>query len=163
MALAGCAEPGKEAAPARGASSIATTPAPACDALPAGRGVNAAAAPVAGKEPDAMATTDAEWRAKLTPLQYQVLRQEGTERAYTGEYLRHDADGMYRCAGCGTALYDSATKFDQGGWPSFSAALPGAVATRDAGPGALEVHCAKCGGHLGHVFDDGPGPTRKRH
>ena len=110
-----------------------------------------------------MPSTDTDWRAKLSPLQYRVLREEGTEQAYTGEYLRHEADGTYRCAGCGTALYDSGTKFDQGGWPSFADAIAGAVATKPAGPGALEVHCAKCDGHLGHIFDDGPGLTRKRH
>ena len=106
-------------------------------------------------------TTDAEWRARLTPEEYRVLRQAGTEHAYTGEYLDHWADGVYHCAGCGQALYDSKTKYDACGWPSFWDALPGAVATRD--DGAVEAVCSKCGGHLGHIFGDGPRPTGLRH
>lgn len=106
--------------------------------------------------------SEEEWRARLTAEQYHVLRRSGTEPAGSGEYLHKTDDGVYRCAGCGAALYDSNVKFEQGGWPSFHEAIPGAVETTPEGP-ALEVHCAKCKGHLGHVFNDGPGPTRKRH
>ena len=105
---------------------------------------------------------EAEWRERLSPLQYEVLREEGTEYSGTGEFLDHWEDGTYRCAGCGAALYDSKVKFEDGGWPNFKEALPGAVETRDVG-GYDEVHCAKCQGHLGHIFNDGPGPTKKRH
>jgi peptide-methionine (R)-S-oxide reductase len=107
------------------------------------------------------ATSDAEWRARLTPEAYRVLRQSGTEMPYTGEYLDHWADGVYSCAGCGQPLYDSRTKYDACGWPSFWDALPGAVATRD--DGAVEAVCSRCGGHLGHIFGDGPPPTGLRH
>ncbi len=110
-----------------------------------------------------MPQTDAEWRAKLTPEQFHILREEGTEAPYTGEYLKHAADGTYRCAGCGAQLYDSSVKFVQGGWPNFEEALPGAVETRDVGGGVDQVLCAGCKGHLGHIFNDGPGPTKKRH
>ncbi len=119
--------------------------------------------PIAKTETARMPQTEEEWKAKLTPEQYRVLRMEGTERAYTGKYLNHDEDGVYACAGCGTKLYDSSVKFVDGGWPNFMEAIPGAVATRDVGGGVMEVHCAKCEGHLGHIFNDGPGPTGKRH
>ncbi|MCI0342789.1 MAG: peptide-methionine (R)-S-oxide reductase [Planctomycetales bacterium] len=103
-----------------------------------------------------------EWKKKLSPERFFILRQGGTERAYTGEYLHHKGDGTYACAGCGQPLYDSKTKYDSCGWPSFWDALPGAVATRDDG-GSPEAICSRCRGHLGHVFDDGPEPTGKRH
>lgn len=107
------------------------------------------------------------WRRKLTPEQYRVLREKGTERPFTGEYLHSDADGKFACAACGNKLFDSDTKFDSGtGWPSFDQALPGAIAYhRDATHGMVrtEVTCAKCGSHLGHVFDDGPTGTGKRY
>jgi peptide-methionine (R)-S-oxide reductase len=106
--------------------------------------------------------TDAEWKKKLTAEQFYILRQRGTERPYTGEYLHHAGDGQYACAGCGQALYDSKTKYDSCGWPSFWDALPGAVATRNDG-GSVEAVCSRCEGHLGHIFDDGPKPTGKRH
>jgi peptide-methionine (R)-S-oxide reductase len=107
------------------------------------------------------------WRSKLTPEQYRILREKGTERPFTGEYLHSEADGMFACAACGNKLFDSDTKFDSGtGWPSFDQALPGAIAYhRDVSHGMVrtEVTCAKCGSHLGHVFDDGPTGTGKRY
>jgi peptide-methionine (R)-S-oxide reductase len=103
--------------------------------------------------------SEEEWKKKLTPEQFYILRQKGTERAYSGAYLHHKGDGVYACAGCGQPLYDSKTKYDSCGWPSFWDALPGAV---DKHPD-LEATCSRCGGHLGHIFDDGPKPTGKRH
>jgi len=104
--------------------------------------------------------TDEEWREQLTPQQYAVLRQHGTERAFTGPYLNNKDEGTYRCAGCGSPLFASDTKFESGtGWPSFTEALPGAVKYVEDnayGMRRTEVQCAQCGGHLGHVFPDGP-------
>ncbi len=112
--------------------------------------------------------TDAEWRARLTPEQYQVLRQKGTERAFTGPLHDMKAPGAYRCVGCGETLFDSSTKFDSGsGWPSFYAPAEGSKVEehRDVSHGMVrtEVTCRTCGGHLGHVFEDGPKPTGLRY
>ena len=104
--------------------------------------------------------SDEEWRKALDPQQYQVLRKHGTERPFSGPYLDAKDDGTYRCAGCGNPLFASDAKFESGtGWPSFTEALPGAVKTiedRSYGMVRTEVQCARCGGHLGHVFPDGP-------
>jgi peptide-methionine (R)-S-oxide reductase len=112
--------------------------------------------------------TEEEWRRELTPEQYRVLREKGTERAFTGAYYATKEPGVYRCAGCGEELFRSETKYDSGtGWPSFyEPADAGAVDTeRDWGllVPRTEVHCAACGGHLGHVFADGPHPTGLRY
>jgi peptide-methionine (R)-S-oxide reductase len=120
-----------------------------------------------GPDPPATTVTKTadEWRASLTPEQYAVLREHGTEPRGTSPLNKEKRDGMFRCAGCGAELFASAAKYDSGtGWPSFDQALPGAVATtvdRSYGMVRTEVHCARCGGHLGHVFPDGP-PTHPR-
>lgn len=112
--------------------------------------------------------TDAEWRERLSDQQYAVLRTEATERAFTGQYWDHDAPGVYRCAGCGTELFLSDHKYDAGcGWPSFHtpASQEHVETTVDRSHLMVrtEVHCKGCGGHLGHIFDDGPGPTGQRY
>jgi len=112
--------------------------------------------------------TDAQWKELLTPGQYAILRKAATERPFSGEYVKLDAEGVYRCAGCGNPLFSSETKFDAGcGWPSFSETLSeGAVEERvdtSHGMRRMEIVCARCGSHLGHVFDDGPRPTGLRY
>ena len=111
--------------------------------------------------------TEEEWRSELSPEQYDILRGKGTERPFTGKYVENHDDGSYRCAGCGAVVFESGTKFDSGsGWPSFTEpAIAEAVELhedRSHGMVRTEVTCRQCGGHLGHVFDDGPGPNGKR-
>ena len=114
-----------------------------------------------------VAIADEEWRRKLSPAQYRVLREHGTERAGSSPLDKEYAAGIYHCAGCGQPLFGSDKKFHSGtGWPSFTAPIEGAVETetdRSFLMTRTEVHCARCGGHLGHVFDDGPRPTGQRY
>ena len=122
----------------------------------------------AATEGGKLVLTDAQWRARLTPGQFEILRRQGTEMPFSSPLDREKRAGTYSCAGCSLALFSSKTKYDSGtGWPSFWAPLPHAVATRidDSLPGEErnEVHCRRCSGHLGHVFDDGPPPTGKRY
>lgn len=111
--------------------------------------------------------SEAEWKKRLTPQQFAILRQEATERPYSSPLDKEKRKGLFSCAGCNQRLFTSATKFNSGtGWPSFWRPLPGAVGTSTdylLGYPRTEVHCARCGGHLGHVFDDGPPPTGKRY
>jgi peptide-methionine (R)-S-oxide reductase len=117
---------------------------------------------------DQVQKTDEQWRAELTPEQYEVLRRKGTERAFTGALHDNHDDGVYRCAGCGAELFDAATKFESGtGWPSFTepTVAESVEVHTDSSHGMVrsEVVCRRCGGHLGHVFDDGPKPTGQRY
>jgi peptide-methionine (R)-S-oxide reductase len=151
IVVAGC-ESGVEPAQAPPAATVAAT---------------ATSARTSG-ETDVTSMNETHWRERLTPEQYRVLREKGTERAFTGAYWDHKDKGVYRCAGCKAPLYASDAKFDSGtGWPSFWQPVAGdAVRTeRDASHGMVrdELVCSRCGGHLGHVFDDGPPPTGMRH
>ncbi len=114
-----------------------------------------------------MPKTEEEWKSKLTPEQYHILREGGTEMPGSGKYLHEKGSGMYKCAACGNPLFPSTAKFDSGtGWPSFDQALPGAVKLiedNSLGMQRTEVVCANCGSHLGHVFNDGPTETGKRY
>jgi len=111
--------------------------------------------------------TEEEWKKTLSPEAYRILREKGTEQAFTGRHLENKKSGMYTCAGCGSALFSSGRKFNSGtGWPSFSQAAGDSITTKpdtDHLMRRTEVLCSKCGGHLGHVFDDGPAPAGKRY
>lgn len=116
---------------------------------------------------ESMPKTEEGWRQKLTPEQYAVLRERGTEAPFSGKLLHEKRDGVYRCSACGNPLFSSDTKFESGtGWPSFDEALPGALHLQDDYAGGMrrtEITCANCGSHLGHLFNDGPTPTGKRY
>lgn len=138
------------------------------DTLPANKTMAADSSKNTIMDTTKVVKTDAEWAKELTPEQYRILREKGTERAFTGEYWDNHDKGIYKCAACKTVLFSSNEKFDSGcGWPSFT--MPFDSATCDYhhdnayGMVRTEVTCKKCGGHLGHVFDDGPPPTHQRY
>jgi peptide-methionine (R)-S-oxide reductase len=153
------------------AGMIAITPAHATTTAPAAAArANRTAKGVAAGDAriEKIVKSDQEWKKQLTPEQYRILRERGTEIAFTGKYWNQHSAGLYRCAACGLELFDSSTKFDSGtGWPSFWAPLAKTHVTeivdRDLGMVRTEARCARCGGHLGHVFDDGPRPTGLRY
>ena len=141
----------------------------ACQAQPAKKtaSMSTSTPKAVSNTPDTTLTlTDAEWRARLTPTEYAILREKGTERPYTGEYLNTKTVGTYHCRACDAPLFQSTTKFDSHcGWPSFYASLPTVVTHQDLSHGMVrdEILCKRCGGHLGHVFEDGPEPTGLRY
>ncbi|MET4898182.1 peptide-methionine (R)-S-oxide reductase MsrB [Sphingomonadaceae bacterium jetA1] len=133
----------------------------------AGLGLSGCGREAAAAERFPVTMSDAAWRRKLGPVAFAVLRRDGTERPYSSALNDEHRSGVFACKGCGQPLFSSATKFDSGtGWPSFWAPLPDGVGTRrdrSLMMARVEVHCRRCGGHLGHVFDDGPRPTGKRY
>lgn len=149
---------------------LALATAPACATPPSPPAETAATKPLAASWPSAEEAAklgDAEWKQRLSDEQYRVLRQDGTELAFTGEYWNHDGDGVYRCAGCGQPLFHSDHKFKSGtGWPSFTQPISADAVTTEVdrayGMVRTEVSCSRCGGHQGHVFEDGPAPTGER-
>ncbi|MDR0352267.1 MAG: peptide-methionine (R)-S-oxide reductase MsrB [Opitutaceae bacterium] len=165
------------AIPAAAAALVFVLPGAACNNTrpaanpPAGQASatgSALSAKPSAPMPDKIEKTDAEWRAELAPMHYFVLRQRGTERPGTGEYLDNRARGIYVCAGCGLELFSSSAKYDSHcGWPSFREAISdkNIVKSRDTSHGMVrtEITCPRCGGHFGHVFDDGPPPTGLRY
>lgn len=136
-------------------------------AIAAAFGLSRASQTTAAEGPFEITRTDAQWRAMLSPIEYRVMRQEGTERAGSSPLDKNYAAGIYHCRGCDQALYSSETKFDsRTGWPSFWAALPDAIGTKADNSlfmSRTECHCDRCGSHLGHIFSDGPAPTGQRH
>jgi peptide-methionine (R)-S-oxide reductase len=133
-------------------------------ALAEGGGLKAAAA----EGPFEITRTEAEWRARLTDAEFRVMRNEGTEARYSSPLLEESREGTYHCKGCDLAVYPSRTKYESGtGWPSFWDSLPDAIGTKEDRRLLFQVrtecHCRRCGSHLGHIFDDGPAPTGKRH
>lgn len=145
-----------------------TTPTPESNAMPDREAISEAAERIAERSLRDAERTEAEWRELLSEEEYRVLRQQGTERAGSGDLLRNSETGIYTCAGCGSPLFASADKFESGtGWPSFTQAVQeGRVEEREDrshGMVRIEVVCARCGGHLGHVFPDGPPPTGQRY
>lgn len=172
MTLAACAKhdvpaPAETRLPP-GADSV---PAPTPDSVPAPAPLPSppvsGGAPAMPAKPNPLPKTDEEWKKVLTPEQYRVMREKGTERAFTGKYWDTKTAGIYKCAACGEPLFKSDAKFDSGcGWPSFFEPLDGAklVETEDRSWGVrTEITCAKCGAHMGHVFNDGPPPTGLRY
>ncbi len=162
--LVGCAD-SVDPAPAASTGASATIT-PAADRAPAPN--PGSGAMPENQKPEKIVRSDEEWKQILTPEQYRVLRQQGTERAFTGEYNAEKTPGTYVCAGCGLELFHSETKFDSGtGWPSFYRPLHEANVEQQTdtshGMERTEVHCGRCGGHLGHVFPDGPKPTGLRY
>ncbi|HMN39428.1 MAG TPA: peptide-methionine (R)-S-oxide reductase MsrB [Phycisphaerales bacterium] len=163
VALAACSEGPPSATtanPPKEATTVATKPTPA---QPAANAVPAAA-PSSGK----VVKSEAQWKQQLTPMQYEVLRQKGTERAFSGKYWDTKTPGLYKCAACGAVLFSSDAKFDsECGWPSFDRMIAAGTIEehQDTSHGMVrtEVTCARCGGHLGHVFDDGPTSTHLRY
>lgn len=170
LGLAACSKPTPTAA---GAKPAAGAPSAGADGTPSG---GTAMAEMNKTGADKVTLSDEEWKRRLTPMQYHVLREKGTERAFTGAYWDTKTKGVYKCAGCGEVLFTSDSKFDSGcGWPSFYQPADGKLGAKDGakviehadvsyGMVRTEVLCAKCGGHLGHVFDDAPGqPTGMRY